>query len=241
MEAEARLRAPMSRVLIIDDDAALLDVLALAFEDAGYGVLAAMDGTKGLEVIQAEGPDAVVSDVNMPGLDGFTLCRRLRAAGNEVPFILLTSRDNEIDEALGFELGADDYVSKPFSTRILLARVQALLRRRAVLSGEAASGHRRRVLGALELDPDRLEARYRGTQVRLTVSEFKVLEALAARPGVVLSRQQILDRVRGDESVVAERIVDTYVRVLRRKLEAVDPAFGALETVVGAGYRYRHE
>ena len=227
----------MPTVLLIDDDASLLDALSLAFEDAGFEVLTAGDGQRGLEVVKASKPNAVISDVNMPGLDGFSLCRKLREAGNGVPLVLLTSRDDEIDEALGLELGADDYVAKPFSTRVLLARVAALLRREAM---RAAQQTERGVSkGALELFPERLEVRYSGTLLTTTVTEFRLLEALASRAGFVLSRERLLAIVRGDESVVAERIIDTYVRRLRRKIEAIDPSFDRIETVIGAGYRWK--
>jgi DNA-binding response OmpR family regulator len=228
----------MARVLLIDDDASLLDVLSLSFEDAGHEVSCARDGVDGLAFIESERPDLVVSDVNMPGIDGFSLCRRLREAGNLVPLILLTSRDHEVDEALGLELGADDYVAKPFSTRVLLARVQALIRREGAREGERDEQVVRRV-GALELDPARLEVRWDGHPIQVTVTEFRLLEALTTRPGVVYSRDRLLDLVRGDDSVVAIRIIDTYVRRLRRKLEAVHPEFDAIETVIGAGYRWR--
>ncbi|MBW1878177.1 MAG: response regulator transcription factor [Deltaproteobacteria bacterium] len=228
----------MARVLLIDDDASLLDVLSLSFEDAGHEVLCARDGVEGLACIASEHPDLVVSDVNMPGLDGFSLCRRLREVGNGVPLILLTSRDHEVDEALGLELGADDYVAKPFSTRVLLARVQALIRREGARARERDEQVVRRV-GALELDPARLEVRWDGHPIQVTVTEFRLLEALTTRPGVVYSRDRLLDLVRGDDSVVAIRIIDTYVRRLRRKLEAVHPEFDTIETVIGAGYRWR--
>jgi len=228
----------MARVLLIDDDASLLDVLSLSFEDAGHDVTCARDGVEGLAQIEAGRPDLVVSDVNMPGLDGFSLCRRLREAGNGVPLILLTSRDHEVDEALGLELGADDYVAKPFSTRVLLARVQALIRREGARGRERDEQVVRRI-GALELDPARLEVRWDGHPIQVTVTEFRLLEALTGRPGVVYSRERLLDLVRGDDSVVAIRIIDTYVRRLRRKLEAVQPEFDAIETVIGAGYRWR--
>jgi DNA-binding response OmpR family regulator len=231
------LPSNVPRILLIDDDASLLDALSLAFEDAGHEVLTAADGLRGLEAVQKNEPDAVVSDVNMPGLDGFALCKRLRDAGSGVPFVLLTSRDDEIDEALGLELGADDYVAKPFSTRVLLARITALLRREAMR--RAKEPERAIAKGALELFPERLEVRYAGTPIVVTVTEFRLLEALAARAGMVLSRERLLDLVRGDESVVAERIIDTYVRRLRRKLEAIDPSFDRIETVIGAGYRWK--
>jgi DNA-binding response OmpR family regulator len=227
----------VARILIIDDDPGLLEALTLAFGDAGHSVRVAADGRAGLERLRAEAPDAVVCDVNLPGLDGFSLCRRLRAEGNAVPLVLLTSRDSEVDEALGLELGADDYVTKPFSTRVLLARIAALLRREELRAG-AAAAHGPRRIGALELDGERLSVHYRAVEVKVTVTEFRLLEALTRRPGVVLSRDRLLDQIRDDGSVVADRIIDTYVRRLRGKLLAVDPRFDAIETVIGAGYRW---
>jgi len=228
----------MATILLIDDDASLLDVLALAFEDAGHEVLTAPDGARGLAIVREHEPALVVSDVNMPGVDGFTLCRRLREARNLVPLVLLTSRDDEIDEALGLELGADDYVAKPFSTRVLLARVGALLRREASRRAPEAEASTRTV-GSLRLDPERIELHWAEQPVPVTVTEFRLVEALTARPGIVYSRDRLLEHARGDDSVVAIRIVDTYVRRLRRKFEAVDPDFDAIETVIGAGYRWR--
>jgi DNA-binding response OmpR family regulator len=227
----------VSAILLIEDDAALVDVLSLAFEDAGFVVGSARDGAEGLGRIEQGTPDLVVSDVNLPRLDGMSLCRRLREAGNLVPIILLTSRDSEIDQALGLELGADDYVVKPVSTRVLVARVRALLRRNE-LRGQGARGAAV-VAGALELDPDRIEARYRGAPIEVTLTEFRLLEALAGRAGSVLSRDRMLALARGDDSVVDARLVDTYVRRLRRKLEAIEPGFDRIETVIGAGYRWR--
>lgn len=230
----------MARILLIDDDASLLDVLALAFEDAGHEVDRAKDGLGGLERITTGKPDAVISDVNMPGIDGFALCRKLRGGGNQVPLILLTSRDNEIDEALGLELGADDYVPKPFSTRVLLARVASLLRRESTRRGTKPEAPASTLShGGLMLDPDRLEVTFQGQNVVVTVTEFRLLEAMIQRPGIVFSRTRLLEILRGDDTVVAERIIDTYVRRLRRKLEAIDAKFDRIETVVGAGYRWK--
>lgn len=225
----------MAKVLLIDDDPSLLDVLAMAFEDAGHDVRTALDGEAGLRELDGESADLVVTDVNMPRLDGFSLCRELRARGDHVPLILLTSRGDEIDETLGLSLGADDYVTKPFSPRVLLARSAAVLRRATSNAGPAKV----RVRGALELDVERISVHLQGVAVPITLTEFRLLDALTARPGVVSSRGQLLERMREDGSVVAARIVDTYIRRLRRKLEAVDPAFDRIETVVGAGYRYR--
>lgn len=198
---------PVPRIVLIDDDVSLLEVLGLAFEDAGHTVSTAADGRAGLAMILAESPDAVVSDVTMPHLDGFSLCKRLREAGNEVPLVLLTSRDDELDEALGLELGADDYVTKPFSTRVLLARIAALLRRQAARAEPAQAG---RTVGGLNLNAERLEVTWHGNALVTTVTEFRILEALSDRPGIVLTRSAILERVRGD-TVVAERIVGTSV------------------------------
>jgi DNA-binding response OmpR family regulator len=228
----------MALVVLIDDDLSLLDILSLAFEEAGHQVVSAQDGRAGLACIEQHQPQLVVSDVNMPGLDGFSLCRRLRQLGSTVPILLLTSRDNEIDEALGLELGADDYVAKPFSTRVLLARMRALLRRQERRSGGKLARPPTR-LGDLEIDPERMEVRYRGRPIVLTLTEFRLVEALTSRPGLVLSRDRLLDLVRGDESEVEPRIVDTYVRRLRRKFESVAPEFAEIETLIGAGYRWK--
>ncbi len=235
----------MPRVLLIDDDHELLDVLSLAFEEGGYEVTTARDGRDGLAAIARGRPDAIVSDVNMPFIDGFQLCRTLRAKNDHLPLILLTSRDGEIDEALGLELGADDYVAKPFRTRVLLARVAAVLRRDALRAaangGQAPDAAPVVVRGELSLDPERIEVRWRGTATTTTMGEFRVLECLVRRPGVVLSRERLLEQIRGDGSVVGDRIVDTYVRRLRRKLEAIDAGFDRIETVIGAGYRWRDD
>ena len=230
-------------VLLIDDDASLLDLVALAFEDAGWTVVTAADGLAGYRGIREHAPSLVVSDVNMPLLDGFALCRKLRSEQNFVPLLLLTSRGDEIDEALGLELGADDYLSKPFSTRVLLARAHVLVRREQRRSGPDSGAGSEHTLkrGHLELHAERIEVRYRGTAIKVTLTEFRLLEALAKRPGLVLSRDRLLEIVRGDDSVVAARIVDTYVGRLRRKLEEIDTSFDRIETVVGAGYRWRDE
>jgi len=227
----------VARVLLIDDDAALLDALCMAVEDGGHEPVTAPDGLAGHRAVLDQRPDLVVSDVNMPGLDGFSLCRRLRDEGITLPIVLLTARDGEIDEALGLDLGADDYVVKPFSPRVLLARIEALLRRERLRA--APDPCEPLVVDALHLDPGRLEARYAGVPFDTTVTEFRLLQVLADRPGIVFSRAQLLERMRGDDSVVVERLVDTYVRRLRRKIEAIDPAFDGIETVIGAGYRWR--
>jgi len=228
----------MAKILLIDDDRNVLDMLAMAFEDEGHEILTAADGIGGKRHADTHQPDLIVSDVNMPGLDGFSLCRKLREQGNTVPIILLTARDTEIDEALGLELGADDYVVKPFSTRVLAARVSAILRREAHRAKASAPVDTMEV-GGLSLDAERMEARYNGEVFVTTVTEFRLLMTLARRPGIVFTRDQLLDRIRGDDSVVAERLIDTYVRRLRRKMETIDPDFNGIDTVIGAGYRWR--
>lgn len=233
---------PEAKLLLVDDDQSLLDVLVLNFEDEGYEVITASDGDEALVATKNSKPDVIISDVNMPRVDGFTFCRRLREEGIETPLILLTSRDNEIDEALGLELGADDYVAKPFSTRVLAARVKALLRRKAVReSPDEVQEDAVVELGDLRLDPDRLEVSFKGEEITVTVTEFRLLEAFANRPGIVLSRDRLMELARGDDSIVADRIIDTYVRRLRRKFESIDEDFDLIETVIGAGYRWKKQ
>lgn len=222
----------MARVLFADDDPAFREALALALEDGGHTVTAVVDGVAVLERWATVDPEVLVADVNMPRLDGFSVCRRLRERGERVPIVLLTARDTEIDEALGLELGADDYITKPISTRVVLLRIAALIRRSRALAAPVAST-------GLHLDRDRLEIAWNGQPVPMTVTEFRLVEALVARPGAVLRRDTLMDRMRGDDSVVDPRIVDTYIRRLRRKFEAIDMDFDRIETRVGAGYRWR--
>ena len=228
----------MARILVVDDDRQLIEVLSIALGDAGHEVKTANDGLDGIDAVKSFRPALVVADVNMPRLDGFQMCKRLRDAGDATPVVLLTSRDGEVDETLGLELGADDYVTKPFAMRVLVARIAAILRRDAIRAGKER-GEAATAIGDLSIDADRVEAKWKGTIIPLTLTEFRVLEALARREGVVMTRDKLLELVRGDDSVVGERIVDVYVRRLRRKLEAIDPAFSRIETVVGMGYRWK--
>ncbi|MBK8236244.1 MAG: response regulator transcription factor [Deltaproteobacteria bacterium] len=228
----------MARILLADDDEALLQVLGVAIGDAGHEVVPVGDGRAAFEACERGGIDLLITDVNMPRLDGFALVRNLRARGDALPILVLTARDDEIDEALGLELGADDYVTKPFSNRVLLSRIAALLRRQALRRGDEAVAAARRI-GELEIDDARLEVRWRSQAVETTMTELRLLDVLTRRPGQVFSRDALLERIRGDGSVVAPRIIDTYVNRLRRKLEALDPAFDRIETVIGAGYRWR--
>ena len=229
----------MARLLLVDDDPELLDVLALAMGDAGHEVVTASNGREADAHVALGRAELIVCDVNLPGVDGFTLVKRWRERGLMAPILLLTSRDSEIDEALGLTLGADDYVSKPVRLRVLLARITSLLRRDQRRLEPEPSNNALLSVGETVLDRDRLELRHQGVLVTTTLSELRLVEALLNRPGVVLSRSRLLEHVRGDDSVVDDRLIDTYVRRMRRKLEAVQPEFDRIETVTGAGYRWR--
>jgi DNA-binding response OmpR family regulator len=225
-------------LLVVDDDAALVGVLAAALTEEGFDVVTARDGRSGLTTFQAGRFDLVVLDVLMPELDGLELCRRLRQR-SKVPIIFLTSRADEVDRITGLETGADDYLTKPFSTRELVARIRAVLRR-AAPTEVPPEGEVLRV-GPLAIDTGRVEVTWRGSSVPLTRSEFLVLLALARHRGFVLSRERLIDLARGDDVVITERTIDTFIKRIRQKLHAVDAAFDAIETVVGVGYRLKSE
>jgi two-component system, OmpR family, response regulator ChvI len=236
------------RILLVDDDVALTGILAVALSDEGFAVSIAHDGAAGLARFEREGADLLILDVLMPGMDGLALCRRVRRK-SAVPIILLSSRGEEVDRVTGLETGGDDYLGKPFSTRELVARIRALDRRVSAASGPAPGaacarriggpGAGRIEAGPLSLDAARFAVHWRDRPVALTRSEFQLLDVLARHRGVVLSREQLLDCARGDETTVTDRTVDTFIKRLRRKVREVDPAFDAIETVFGVGYRYR--
>ena len=222
------------RVLVIDDDGELLDSLSLVLGAHGHTAVTARGGRTGLALAERDRFDAIICDINMPDLDGFSICRTLRASGNRTPLVLLTSRDGDIDEALGLELGADDYVTKPFSARVLMARLAALARRTATLATDD-------ILRAndLVIDRERLTITFQGSAIEATLTELRLLAALIERPGRVLAREALLERAREDDSHVAPRLVDTYVARLRKKLDAISPGAGSLiQTVTGAGYKW---
>ena len=231
--------------MIVDDDRALAGVLDAALTDEGFVVTRAESGLLGLRAFEADGADLVILDVLMPDMDGLELCRRLRRK-SRVPVILLSSRGEEIDRVTGLETGADDYVTKPFSTRELVARRRARDRRLAPADLRGEAGPPPSFLGAevveagpLRLDPGRFEARWRGKAVTLTRSEFQILQALVRNRGQVLARERLLDLARGDEAVVTDRTVDTFIKRLRKKFCDVDVEFTQVETVFGVGYRYK--
>lgn len=225
-------------VLIIEDDPAILFGLRDNFERAGYGVRTAVEGHLGLDLARSLRPDLLLLDLMLPGRSGYEICQTLRAEDHDMPIIMITALGQEDQVIRGLNLGADDYVTKPFSTRVLLARVGALLRREQMRKAPEPADTTIRA-GGLELSTERMEATFGGRAFVTTVTEFRLLCVLAARPGVVFTREQLLERIRGDDSVVVDRLVDTYVRRLRRKIEELDASFDGIETLVGAGYRWR--
>jgi two-component system, OmpR family, alkaline phosphatase synthesis response regulator PhoP len=229
----------MTTVLVVDDERNLVDLVRGYLEREGFVVLAALDGEAALEVARDERPDLVVLDVMLPGLDGVEVCRRLRTF-SDAYVIMLTARTEEIDKVVGLSVGADDYVTKPFSPRELVARIRAMLRRprmRSTASSSVDDSPAPRALGDLVLDEARHEITRRGASVALTIREFDLLLALASHPGRVFTRVQLLERVWGGE-YYDEHVVDVHVANLRRKLED-DPADSRyVETVRGVGYRF---
>jgi len=230
------MRTPSGTVVVIEDDPHIADLVGLYLQRDGFRVLEAADGSTGLALIERERPVIVVLDIGLPGeLDGFDVCRRLVGAGGDgrpsVPVLVLSARDDEVDRVLGLELGADDYVTKPFSARELVARVHAILRRSNPAPGPVTGSVL--TVGAIEVDLDRREVRSGGETVACTAREFDLLAYLASHPGLALSRRQLLDAVWGDDWYGDERTVDVHVRQLRKKLADALP----LATVWGVGYR----
>ncbi len=223
------------RILVVDDDGHIREVVRFALEQAGFEVVEAADGEAALELAESEAPDLVVLDVVLPGEDGLAICRRLRERGLTVPILFLTSRTDELDRVLGLELGGDDYVTKPFSPRELVARIKAILRR-ARPGPPVDVGPIYRV-GPLGVDEQRHRAWWADVEVSLTATEQAILVALARRPGRVFSRDELVERAWGSGHHVSDRTVDSHVRGIRRKFARAggDP----VETVHGVGYRLR--
>ncbi|MFM8754654.1 MAG: response regulator [Phenylobacterium sp.] len=232
----------MARITLVDDDENIVTSVSLALESQGHAVKAYHDGASGLAALENDPPDLVILDVKMPRMDGMEVLRRLRRT-SDVPVIILTSKDDEIDELLGFNLGADDYMHKPFSQRLLIERVKAVLRRAGAGAteeedaSEVASRALRR--GRLTLDPARHDCLWNGLPVKLTVTEFLLIQALAQRPGFVKSRDNLMDAAYDDQVYVDDRTIDSHIKRMRRKFREVDPDFDAIETLYGVGYRYR--
>ncbi|HYD06944.1 MAG TPA: response regulator transcription factor [Reyranella sp.] len=233
-------------IALVDDDRNILTAVSIALQTEGFATRVYADGESALKALRTNPPDLAVCDIKMPRMDGLELLRRLRET-SALPVILLTSKDDEADEALGLASGADDYIAKPFSQRLLIARIRALLRRadlaRRIAAGEDANDPLPEPIrrGRLEMDPARHQVTWDGHAVSLTVTEFLILEALAQRPGVVKSRNQLMDAAYHEDVFVDDRTVDSHIKRLRRKFRAIDPEFAAIETLYGAGYSFADE
>ena len=229
-------------IALVDDDRNILTSVSIALQAEGFVTRVYSDGPTALKALTDNPPELGVFDIKMPGMDGMELLRRLREF-SAIPVIFLTSKDDELDEALGLAMGADDYISKPFSQRLLIARIRALLRRQELARGEAAATSEQPEQpllerGRLVMDPDRHKVQWDGRDVTLTVTEFLILEALAQRPGVVKTRNQLLDIAYHEDVYVDDRTIDSHIKRIRRKFRAADPEFDAIETLYGVGYRF---
>lgn len=226
-------------IALVDDDRNILTSVAIALEAEGYEVRTYTDGASALAGLTKTPVDLAIFDIKMPRMDGMELLRRLRQT-QDVPVIFLTSKDDEIDEALGLKMGADDYIKKPFSQRLLIERIRALLRRADAAKRPPSEDDKdqRIVRGKLVLDPERHHCEWNGKSVTLTVTEFLILQALASRPGHVKNREQLMDAAYNDDVYVDDRTIDSHVKRLRKKFRAVDDDFSNIETLYGIGYRY---
>lgn len=233
-------------IALVDDDKNILTSVSIALQSEGFATRIYSDGETALKALTENPPDLAVLDIKMPQMDGMELLRRLREK-SAIPVIFLTSKDDELDEALGLAMGADDYISKPFSQRLLIARIRAILRRSELSSqgggDESATQElpERIVRGRLEMDPARHRVTWASQNVTLTVTEFMILESLAQRPGIVKSRDQLMDAAYTDDVYVDDRTIDSHIKRLRRKFRQVDDEFDAIETLYGVGYRFAEE
>lgn len=227
-------------IALVDDDRNILTSLSIALQAEGFATRVYSDGEAALKAFADNPPDLAVCDIKMPRMDGIELLRRLRERSS-LPLIFLTSKTDELDEALGLAMGADDYIAKPFSQRLLIARIKAILRRTELVKNElqqTETPSEPMVRGRLAMDPARHRVQWDGKDVTLTVTEFLILEALATRPGVVKSRNQLMDTAYQDDIYVDDRTIDSHIKRLRRKFREVDPQFNAIDTLYGAGYRF---
>jgi len=230
----------MARIALVDDDRNILTSVKMTLEGEGFEIDTYSDGQSALEAFYRKQPDIVVLDIKMPRMDGMDLLQKMRSKISS-PVIFLTSKDDEIDEVLGLRMGADDYIKKPFSQRLLVARIWALLRRQAQFSDSLVVGEKGRHLlerGALTMDPMRHAVTWKDSEISLTVTEFVLLQALAQRPGFVKSRDQLMDVAYDDQIYVDDRTIDSHIKRLRKKMRAVDSQFSCIETLYGIGYRY---
>ncbi len=227
-------------IALVDDDRNILTSVSMALEAEGFKVKTYNDGSEALRGISSSPVDLAILDIKMPRMDGMELLGHLRRASN-LPIIFLTSKDDEVDEVLGLRMGADDYITKPFSQRLLIERIRSLLRREKVAREEVEpdGAEQPLVRGELTLDPARHLCTWRGEQVNLTVTEFLILKALAQRPGHVKNRDQLMDAAYGEHIYVDDRTIDSHIKRLRKKFKELDDDFVQIETLYGVGYRYR--
>jgi two-component system response regulator ChvI len=236
--ATVKLRAG-GLVAVVDDEANIRETVGFALRKEGFPVETFADGVAAWGAFERQLPGLVVLDIVMPRLDGLELCRRLRRRSESLPILFLSSRDEELDRVLGLELGADDYLCKPFSMRELVARVRVLFRRAAMLATPPGETETRLVAGALVLDPERYLATLGERRVALTVTEFLMLQALVRHPGHVKTRRQLMEQGYAHDAYVSDRTIDSHIKRLRRKLADADPDWDGIETVYGLGYRLR--
>ncbi len=233
----------MSRIALVDDDRNILTSIQITLEAEGFDVETNADGQQALDAFNKRMPELAVLDIKMPRMDGMDLLQRLRQK-TTMPVIFLTSKDDEIDEVLGLQMGADDYVKKPFSQRLLVERIRALLRRQDAISSEVMEETEETkimIRGELTMDPLRHAVKWKGNDVSLTVTEFLLLQALAQRPGFVKSRDQLMDAAYDDQVYVDDRTIDSHIKRLHKKMRTADDEFSAIETLYGIGYRYNED
>ena len=231
----------MPTIALVDDDRNILTSVSIALEAEGYRIMTYTDGASALEGFKSSPPDLAILDIKMPRMDGMELLRRVRQK-SDMPIIFLTSKDEEIDELFGLKMGADDFIRKPFTQRLLVERVKAVLRRNGSKDGQPAKEtDSTKILerGLLRMDPERHTCTWKGDQVVLTVTEFLILHALAQRPGVVKSRNALMDSAYDDQVYVDDRTIDSHIKRLRKKFKAVDDDFEMIETLYGVGYRFK--
>jgi len=225
-------------IALVDDDRNILTSVSMVLEGEGYAVRTYNDGAAALSAFDKTMPDLAILDVKMPRMDGMELLRQLRSK-SDMPVIFLTSKDEEIDELIGLRMGADDYMRKPFSQRLLVERIRTILRRRENSLKEPTEGDTNTLVrGSLTMDPLRHSVIWKGQQITLTVTEFLILQALAQRPGFVKSRDQLLDVAYDDQVYVDDRTIDSHIKRIRKKFKAHDNEFSSIETLYGIGYRY---
>ncbi len=227
-----------NKIALVDDDRNILASVSMTLEAEGFDVHCYNDGAEALRGLQAKPVDLAILDIKMPRMDGMELLGQLRRQGS-LPVIFLTSKDDEIDEVLGLRMGADDYITKPFSQRLLIERIRTLLRRAELIKEKPTDEEGAIRRGDLLLDPSRHLTIWRGKHVELTVTEFLLLKSLALRPGHVKNRDQLMDAAYGEHIFVDDRTIDSHIKRLRKKFKVVDAEFSHIETLYGVGYRYK--